>query len=292
LTPDAQISGFRERIRSGPVIVSDGATGSELQRRDLPVGIAPEAWTFDRPEEVSCLVSEYVEAGAECVLTNTFGANRVRWTMTGRSETVAQVNRRAVELARTAVGDQGYVVGAVGPTGEDLTSDQYHQVYTEQVNALVEAGVDGICVETACSSTEGFAAVDAGRSISDVPVILSFAVRLGRGLETLAGELLEDVVARVSASGADVVGINCVGFDLAREAIRLIQEVTDLPIAFSPNAGIPQQGAQGLQYPDSEAELASRTTPLMSSRVRIVGGCCGTGPKYVKALRKAVGEQV
>ena len=274
------------------MIVSDGATGSELQRRGLPIGISPEAWTFDRPEEVSCLVSEYVEAGAECVLTNTFGANRVRWTMTGRSETVAQVNRSAVELSRMAVGDRGYVVGAVGPTGEDLTAEKYRQVYSEQVNALVEAGVDGICVETACSSTEGFGAVAAVRSISDTPVILSLAVRPGSRLETFAREPLKDVVARVSASGADVVGVNCVGFDLGREAVSLIQEVTDLPIAVSPNAGTPLQYAQGLCYPDSEPDLARRTASLLSSRVRIVGGCCGTGPQYVKALRKAVGEQV
>ena len=292
MTPDTYISGFRERICSGPVIVSDGATGSELQRRGLPVGTAPEAWTFDRPEEVSRLVSRYVEAGAECVLTNTFGANRIRWAMVRRSETVAQVNRQAAELARTAVGDRGYVVGAVGPTGEDLTVEKYRQVYSEQVNALVEAGVDGICVETACSSAEGFAAVAAVRSISDLPVILSFAVRPGNRLETLAGEPLRDVVVRVSASGADVVGVNCVGFDLVREAADLIQEVTDLPIAVSPNAGKPHQATQGLLYPDSEDDLASKMALLLSSGVRIVGGYCGTSPQYVKALRKAVREQV
>lgn len=270
-------------------MLGDGAFGTELRKRGLPVGTAPELWNFERPDDVQQVSADYFGAGADFVLTNTFGGNRVRLRAAGLGEQVDRVNTRAVELARYSAPDHGYVLGSIGPTGENLADDEYADIFAEQVRALGSAGVDGFCVETVCSVGEGVAAARAIRVRSDQFLILSFTLRSeDNQVVTLAGENLTAVVAAAEGAGVDVLGLNCVGWDVARESARLLREKTQLPLAVSPNAGAPDMIGGRMSYPVSEVDLAGKMAQLVESGVRIVAGCCGTGPEYIATLRALI----
>jgi 5-methyltetrahydrofolate--homocysteine methyltransferase len=283
---------LRDRIASGEILIGDGAIGTALQRRGLPVGTAPETWTLDHPEEVKQVAADYFRVGSDFVLTNTFGGNRIRLGAAGLGDEVDQVNSRSVALARSVAPDSAYVVASVGPTGKVLTEEEYGDVYAEQAVVLIGAGVDGFCVETVCSSTEGFAAVGVIRQLSDLPVVLTFALKWSHSmLATISGEPFNDVVSRAKDLGVDVLGANCVGWELLGDAVECLARVSGLPIAISPNAGVPDLIEGRVDYRESEEDLAERVASVGSWRVRILGGCCGTGPVYVEALRKLVDQK-
>jgi methionine synthase I (cobalamin-dependent) len=283
---------FRDRIARGDVLVGDGAVGTFLQQEGLPIGAAPETWTLERPEVVKEAAAGYFRAGSDFVFTNTFGGNRVGLGAAGLSDQVDKINAEGVALARSAAPEGGYVIGSIGPTGESLTEGEYMEIYAEQVSALVSADVDGFCVETVCSSVEGFSGVRAIRELSDRPIILTFAIqKMDKGLATMSDELFADVASLSKDEGVDVLGVNCVGWEVVTESIEEISGVSDLPIAISPNAGIPTEDGGGMRYPELQEDLARRMADPALSGVRIFGGCCGTGPDYIKALRRELGYQ-
>ena len=280
---------MRERILRGDLLLGDGAFGTELQKRGLPVGTAPELWNVEKPDAVRQVSADYFKAGSDFVLTNTFGANRARLGASCLADQLHRVNTEAVRLARSAAPDDGYVLASVGPTGEELPDAQYAQIYAEQATALSKTGVDGFWVETVCSVLEGLSALKAIRSVSDRPVILTFTLlRQEGGLVTLAGENLSDAITRAEDAGADVVGVNCVGWDVVEEAAAHIVDATRLPIAVSPNAGAPDMIDGRMSYPESGIDLAGRMAQLIESGVQIVAGCCGTGPEYIATLRALI----
>jgi 5-methyltetrahydrofolate--homocysteine methyltransferase len=280
---------FRDRITAGDVLIGDGAVGTILQGKGLPIGTAPETWTLERPDIVKEVAASYFQAGSDFVLTNTFGGNRVRLGKAGLSDQVARINAEGVALAKLGARGNGYVLASIGPTGEALPESDYRQIYSEQVSAFVAADVDGFCVETVCSSVEGFSAVRAVRELSDLPIILSFVLKeTDSGLATLAEETFEDVAPRVKDEGADVLGVNCIGWDLVAEAVEAIGRVSDLSLAVSPNAGVPTE-SNGIRYPEQERDLAQKLAELVLPGVSVCGGCCGTGTAYIESLRESEG---
>ena len=280
-----------------PVWIGDGGTATALQKMGLPIGSAPESWTLTHPEAVVMVARKYRNAGADFVLTNTFGANRFRLEGSGLEPEVDRLNRSAVELAREGISGsarsgRGRVYGSIGPTGlepAEVASNRTEiaRVLTAQIEALARAGVDGLVVETSMSAMEAAIALKAARA-ARLETIVSFACCVvGREARTLGGDSLDESFQKMRDSGAHGLGVNCV-------AVREIESVvglfpTDIPIWLKPNAGIPETVASGLACPDMDEEMVSALSRFEIPNLAYVGGCCGTGVSFTERLRQSMG---
>ena len=287
---------FLQRLKDGKILVSDGATGTNLQRRGLPVGLPGEVWVFEKPEEILGLHRDFIAAGSDILLTCTFGGTSLRLESHGLGQRTAELNRAAVSLARQAAqGSGALVAGSIGPTGQllkplgPLEESQAEAAFAEQARALVEAGVDLIVVETQFDLTEASAALRAVRSVSvEIPLVCSFS--FDRGKRTMMGVKPSQVAETLPALGAQVLGINCGrSLDENLEALRQLRAATDLPLWFKPNAGLPEVDAEGNPiYRLSPAEMGAQAALWLQAGAQVVGGCCGTSPAHLQAVAQAV----
>jgi len=288
---------FRDRIKSGDVLVSDGATGTNLLARGLPRGVAAETWVMEQPDKIMQLVSDFIEAGADIVLTCTFGASPLRLEETELSGSSIEVNRRAVEIARQAIQDRPVYLGAsIGPTGRllkpygPLDEEDAFDAYAEQVTALEQAGVDLLVVETQFSLEEARAAVRACHAVGNLPVVCSFS--FDRGTRTMMGVKPSQMASELAPLGVDLLGINC-GRSLEEnlQALKELRQATDLPIWFKPNAGMPEIDENGqARYAITPEEMASKVDDWLAAGAQVVGGCCGTTPEHLRAIARRVHE--
>ncbi|MBD3368482.1 MAG: hypothetical protein GF405_09980 [Candidatus Eisenbacteria bacterium] len=289
---------FRDRLGDGSVIVADGATGSLLMERGLEPGAAPETLNLERPEVVSEVTRLYAEAGAELVHTNTFGASPLKLAGYGLEDRVDDINRRAVEAARDAAGDRAYVSASVGPSGRilepygDTAAVELRRSFHRQLEALLEAGVDAITVETMTDHNEATLAVRAARELSeDIPVLATMTFdATPRGFHTIMGTDVRGAASGLLTAGADVVGSNCGnGSETMVEVARAFREATDAPLLIQPNAGAPQLVDGEVVYPETPEFMAEQARLLAEAGVLIIGGCCGTTPEHIRAVRESVG---
>jgi 5-methyltetrahydrofolate--homocysteine methyltransferase len=285
---------LKERLAQQGVLIADGATGTLLQRAGLPRGAAPERWNLENPDAILAMHRGYVAAGADIVLTNSFGGSRLRLKGHGLDDRMHEVNRTAARLARQAAGDAVFVLGDMGPTGQlfepvgTLTPEEAVAVFAEQAGALIEGGVDGIIVETMSDLEEAKAAVEGVRRATDLPILvtMSFDTR-GR---TMMGVDPARAARELWAMGVDVVGSNC-GRSLSEnlEAIRQMRDaLPQATLMAKPNAGLPRVEGDATVYdvtPETMAEYAHRFVEL---GVKIFGGCCGSGPEHIKAVALAL----
>lgn len=277
-------------LAEGALIIGDGAIGTALQARGLPAGTMPEAWSATHPEEVQAVHAAYLAAGAQYLTTNSFGATRIRLGEGGLGGRVAEFNERAVELVRQAAAGRAWIAGSVGPTGKlmqpygDLSTAEAEDVYAEQIEALLAAGVDLLIVETHHDAEEAGAAVRMALQLGSVPVFCSFAFN-PRG-RTMMGLKAADAATRMEALGVSAVGANCGdGPEAVAAAIEQMRAVTALPLLAKSNAGIPQLGSDARTIWDIEAEaMARHARRFVELGARIVGGCCGTGPAHIAAI--------
>ena len=287
-----------ERLSSGGVLVSDGATGSLLQSAGLPAGASPESWCLSRPEVVRGVAEAYFAAGSDMVLTNSFGGSPLKLARHGLAERAGEVNRVAATLAREAAGSGKFVAGSVGPTGRivwdeggDVTPAELYDAFREQVEGLADGGADAICVETMSSLAEALEAIRASKEHTTLPVFCTFSFALGRrGFRTMMG-VSPEVAARAAAeAGADVIGTNCGnGIENMIEIVRLMHAaVPDRPILVQANAGIPELIDGITVYPETPEYMSSRVGELIAAGATIVGGCCGTTPRHMAAIAEAV----
>ncbi len=276
-------------------LLADGAMGTQLLALGL-AGDCPEAWNVQKPETVEGIHRSYVKAGAQIVLTNTFGATEWKLEMSGHAADQERFCRAAVENALNAADDTAYVLGDVGPTGQlpapygSHSVDEFEAAFAAQIQLLVKAGVHGIIVETMASAVEAAAAVRAARRTCSLPVLACVTYSAGKaGLRTMMGETVADATEKVLQAGADVAGSNCgLGAEQMVEVIRQIRDVTDGPILAKPNAGQPRLVA-GKTVFDEDAEQWARKTPeLVGAGANIVGGCCGTTPEHIARARELV----
>ena len=284
---------FLTRLRNGPVLVADGAMGTMLQDAGLPVGMPGEAWLLEQPEAVADVHRAYIAAGAELVLTCTFGGTQARLAHAGMADRVAEINRQAVEVAREA--GAAYVAGDIGPLGELLaplgkrTYDEAVDLFAEQADALAEAEVDVLYVETMGSLDEVRAAVEGARRVApDLPltVTLSFDTK-GR---TNMGVRPEQAAQALVELGVTAFGANCGhSLEMTAEAVRKMREAAPGAILIvKPNAGLPRMVGDEIVYdatPEVMAEYARRFVDLGA---RIVGACCGSTPAHIAAIARAV----
>ncbi len=277
------------------VLIADGATGTMLQRAGLPAGMAPERWNLENPDAVRALYRSYVEAGADLILTNTFGGSVVRLKRESLADQVHEINLAAARLAVETLGDAALAVGDIGPTGEMLAPlgllsyEVAVAAFAEQAEALAEGGVHAILIETMSDLSEMQAAIEGVRQVTDLPLLgsMSFDTK-GR---TMMGVKPEKAVVALQAVGVDVIGANC-GRTLTEtlEAVlKMRQAAPDALLMAKPNAGLPHAEGQNLVYdvtPDVMAEYALRF--VEEAGVRIFGGCCGSTPEHISAIARVL----
>lgn len=284
---------FLDRLRRGPALLGDGAWGTMLFERGLSTGDAPERVCLERPELLSEIAALYLEAGAEVVTTNTFGANPERLALHSLSDRLEEICRAAVAAVRRAVGDRAFVSGSIGPTGKllaplgDLDPAVAHAGFARQAAALAAAGADLLCVETMTDLVEASLAVRAAREAAPgLPVVASMSFEATRrGFFTVMGVGPARAAVRLEMAGASVVGANCGEGDAMPGIARELKEGCDLPVAVRPNAGLPTLVKGVLVYPETPEVMASRVPALLEAGVMLIGGCCGTTPAHVAAMR-------
>lgn len=274
-------------------ILLDGATGTELQRRGMPMGVCTESWILEHPDILVELQREYVAAGSNVLTAPTFGASRLKLAGRGLGGEVAEYNRRLVELSRTAADGKALVAGDLAPTGQfiapfgELTFEELVEVYAEQTAALEAAGVDLYLAETMMTMAEARAAVLAVRRVSDKPILVSFTCdENGR---TLSGTDVLAALIVMQGMGVSAFGLNCSsGPDMIAEQLRRLTPYATVPLLAKPNAGLPaMEGGQAIYHCPPE-EFVSYVEELSAAGVRVFGGCCGTTPEHIAALRRAV----
>lgn len=286
---------FRDVLKRGQRLVSDGATGTNHQMRGLARGDAPEQWVFQEPAKVTQLHHDFIEAGSNIILTDTFGGTAIRLAHVGLEQDAAELNRRAVSLARSAVQDRPvFVAGSIGPSGQllepfgALTREEAVAQFAGQAKALADGGVDLIVIETQFDLGEATAAFEGVRSATDLPVVVSFSFDMGTN--TMMGLKAAQVAKEVTALGADLVGVNC-GRSLEENLINLraMREATHLPLWMKPNAGLPRMSDDDVAIYDVTPEMMGEAAERwLEAGAQIIGGCCGTTPEHLAEIARAV----
>jgi methionine synthase I (cobalamin-dependent) len=280
-------------LAPGPVI-TDGAWGTQLQTLGLGAGECPDAWNLTRPDRVEAVARAYVEAGSQVILTNTFGASRLRLAAHGLGDQAVEINRAGARLSRRAAGSRARVFASMGPSGRmlamgEITEAELYASFAEQAQALAEEGVDALLLETFADLDEIRPAIAAAKA-TGLPVVASLVFDSGPARDrTMMGTTPEQAAAAVIAAGADAVGANCGnGIDGYIPICRRLHAATDRPLWLKANAGLPEMVEGRPVYRTTPEYFAARTLELIKAGATFVGGCCGTSPAFVAAIRKAL----
>ena len=265
--------------------------------RGLAAGKCPESINLDDPEVLAEVAELYLDAGADLVTTNTFGGSPLNLASHGLEERSEEINRAAVEVLKPVVEGRAYISASVGPTGRilepygDAAPDDVAEAFDRQIRALVEAGADLICIETMIDLREAELAIRAARSIStEIPIIATMTFdATQRGFFTTMGSSVEQACENLVEAGADIVGSNCGnGIDTMLEIAREFSRHSSVPVIIQSNAGLPSNAHGELVYPETPEFMAARVAQLIGLGVSIIGGCCGTGPEHIRAIRAAI----
>lgn len=286
---------FDELTAKG-VVILDGATGSNLRKAGMPVGISSEEWVLEHPSVLQELQRAYVDAGSQIVYAPTFAANRISLCNFNLQDRVIELNTKLVKISKDGVGDRALVAGDLTTTGQlmeprgTLTYQALYDAYKEQIKALVDAGVDLIGTETMLSVDETVVALDAAAAVCDIPIICTLSVEAD-GSAMYGGNAVEAVLT-LQEMGAAAVGVNCsVGPDQLEAVVANMKEVASVPVIAKPNAGMPFIDDKGEAHYDMNADdFARYVKRLVDLGAGIVGGCCGTTPEYISKLAKALGR--
>ncbi|MCL1817549.1 MAG: homocysteine S-methyltransferase family protein [Spirochaetaceae bacterium] len=276
------------------VLVADGAWGTELFKLGLAQGSSPEEWNLSRREAVRGIAENYLAAGSDVILTNTFGGNRFQLERHGLAGKVKDINRIGASLTREACGEKALTAGDMGPSGklfimEEVSGEDLFEAFAEQAAALKEGGAQWIIVETMTDIGEMEIAVRAAAA-TGLPVVASLTYEKNpSGYRTVMGHTPEDAVAAAVKAGASLVGANCgSGIDVYAELAAHLCSLTELPVWIKANAGLPElvDGKPAYRMaPDAYASYAPR---LLEAGVKVIGGCCGTSPEFIQKLRLLV----
>lgn len=288
---------FLERVRNGERLVADGAFGTLLMESGLRPGEAPEGMVLRDPDAVRRVTAAYLEAGADIVHANTFGATPLKLADAGLGGRCEEIVRTALELARAAVGNRALVSLSVGPTGRllepygDTTEGAVLESFREQMDAALAAPPDLVTVETMTDPREAVLAIRAVRdALPDVPLLATMTFdATPRGFRTVMGTDIAAAAAALQGAGADVVGSNCGnGVEVMLDVARRFREVTDAPLVIQANAGTPELRGGAVRYPETPGLFARAVPALVDADVSIIGGCCGTTPAHIRAVREAL----
>ena len=282
-------------IAKGPV-VTDGAWGTEIQKRGLKTGENPESWNFSHPELVGEVPKLYVDAGSQIILTNTFGANKFIQEKYGLGDQITALNKTGVKISKKAAGDKACVFASIGPSGkmlilEEVSEADLQRAFEEQAGAISEAGADGIVIETMTDINEALIAINAARQ-TGLPVVASMVFGAGKNKDrTMMGATPEEVAEKLAEAGADVIGANCgQGIEGFIPVCRRMKNITDLPLWMKPNAGLPEVVDGKTVYNSTAQDFAEAVPKLVEAGACFIGGCCGTDPEFIKRIAETVGK--
>jgi len=289
----AKIS-LKDRIARG-VFILDGAMGTELFARGIEAGTCNDYLNIDSPDIVLDIHRAYLQAGSDAVLTNTFGANRYILARHGLADKVEKINTAAARIARRAAGDEKYVLGDIGPSGDfleplgNLKPEELKDAFTEQAKALAAGGVDGFIIETMTALDEVTIAVEAVKSVGDLPVFVSLAYDpAGDEFKTMMGVDPAGAIAKLIPLGVDAIGFNCGGLTLDQYVklarIYAGQAEGKTALLAEPNAGRPELIDDKAVYKVTPEEFGQAAKEIHSAGFNIIGGCCGTTPEHIKAV--------
>ena len=284
---------IEQLLKNGPILL-DGGWGTELQLRGLEVGLHPDLWNLSHPEKVEDVARSYVEAGSQIILTNTFGSTRFTLTRHGFQDKVAEINQAGVKISKRAAGDKAKVFASMGPTGIMLMSgtisaEEMENGFQEQATALAEAKPDGIVIETMSDPEEAVLAVKAAKT-TGLPVVACMVFDSGKNKDrTMMGTTPEQAVERLTAAGADVIGSNCgQGVDGFIPICERMRKATGLPIWMKANAGLPEMVDGKAVYRQTPEQFAEKMLELVQAGANFIGGCCGTNPAFIAAVKNAL----
>ena len=281
------------------LLLLDGAMGTELIARGAGVGKCNDYLNIESPNTVFAVHQAYIQAGSDAILTNTFGANRYVLARHGLAGEVDRINTAGAEIARKAAGNEKYVLGDIGPSGDfleplgSLKPDELKEALAQQAKALIAAGVDGLIIETMTALDEITVAIKAAKSVcGDLPVFASMAFdKVGNDFRTMMGVDVKSGVSKMVSLGADAVGFNCGTASLAdyvELSKRFVGEArktgSEVVVFAEPNAGKPELVNGKALYHVSPEDFAKAAQEIYSAGVRVIGGCCGTGPEHIKAI--------
>jgi 5-methyltetrahydrofolate--homocysteine methyltransferase len=279
---------------AGPV-VTDGAWGTQFLALGLASGECPDGWNLAHPERVLAVARAYVEAGSQVILTNTFRSNRIAMGREGLAEQVGELNRRGVAISREAAAGRALVFASMGPSGKLLLSDEVSEeeldaAFSEQADAMAAAGADAILVETMCDIQEARIAIAAARR-TGLPVAASMVFDTGKNKDrTMMGTTPEQAASALEEAGAAIIGANCgCGVEAYLPVCRRLAAATDRPVWIKANAGAPEFVDGRPVYRMTAEEYAAWAPRLVEAGARFVGGCCGTSPDFIRAVRRNLG---
>lgn len=285
-----------EEISKGNVLVSDGAWGTFLQQKGLKPGECPEEWNLSHREEVLDIARSYIEAGADMIETNSFGASSLKLSHYGLSEKAFEINKIAAEISREAAKDK-FVIASMGPSGRipmmgDTPPEEFYKSFKEQALAFAEGGANAVCIETMSDPEEASIAVRAVKKNTSLICICTFTFeKTSSGdYRTMMGTSPEDAASSALNSGADIIGTNCGnGIERMIEIVRILRKsFPEIPILVHANAGMPLQCGGKVIFPETPEFMAERALLLADAGANIIGGCCGTTPGHIRLIKETL----
>jgi 5-methyltetrahydrofolate--homocysteine methyltransferase len=289
-----------EKLKDGRVLVSDGAWGTLLFEQGLKPGECPELWNITNKPAVFKVAKSYIDAGADIILTNSFGGSPIKLQHYGLANRASELNEAAAAISRETAGDDHFVLGSIGPTGimlmmGDVSEQELFEGFCIQAEALNKGGVDAICVETMSAIDEACLAVKAVKTVTNLEVVCTFTFEktLNGAYRTMMGVSPGEMVNAVKNAGASVIGANCGnGFDQMIEIVKEIRCVDSvIPVLVHANAGKPLIVDGKTVFPETPETMAGKVQELVNSGANIIGGCCGTTPAHISALVNVINKK-
>lgn len=290
---------FADKITNKGLILSDGGTGTFLQKNGLEAGGCPELMNIEKPDAVVSMANGFFNAGSDFVLTNSFGGSPFMLKKYGYEKETERFNKQAAILAKSVCPPLKYVVGSIGPTGEFLeplgpvTVKEMTNGFERQINGLLQGGVDGLIFETQMAIEELVLGIKVAKNMTDIPVIGSMVFDKGpRGFFTMMGVSPEKAASEITNAGADIVATNCGnGSEIMTELASELVSFSDIPVMVQSNAGIPKIKKGKVVYEETPEFMSKNYQKLINMGVKIIGGCCGTTFDHVKNFRKLIDIQ-
>ncbi len=286
-----------EAVKNGKTLISDGAWGTFLQKKGLKPGECPELWCIDRPDDVFEVAKNYIDAGANMVETDSFGGTCFKFEHYGLAERTAEINEAAAKISRKAAGDDNWVIASIGPTGKmllmgDVTEEELYDAFKVQAVALEKGGADAVCIETMSAIDEATLAIKATKENTNLEIICTFTFELtvNGDYRTMMGVSPVDAAKAAIEAGADIIGTNCGnGIERMVEIVKEIRGVApETPILVHANAGLPVNVDGVDTFPETPEDMANQVVGLVGAGANIIGGCCGTTPAHITAMKNAV----
>jgi len=284
-------------LQNGKVLISDGAWGTLLHKRGLQIGECPELWNITHRSDVLTIAKSYIDAGADIILTNSFGGSPTKLKHYGLQNRCVELNEAAADISRVAAGTDHFVLGSIGPSGVmllmgEVSEETLYNDFCIQAEALKRGGVDAICIETMSAIDEACIAIRAANKSTGLEVVCTFTFEktVSGEFRTMMGVSPAEMVQAMKEAGASVIGSNCGnGFDQMIDVVKEIRSVDQTtPVLIHANAGKPVLKEGETCFLETPEIMASKINDLIKSGANIIGGCCGTTPEHIRALAKVV----